>query len=56
VERQIAHLDEVRRWAETVRGHGEKIVDRTTRMAEELRRDVERLDAQVASMKTPEPG
>jgi hypothetical protein len=55
IERQIGHLDEVRRWAETVRGHGEKIVDRTSRMAEELRRDVERLDVQVASMKSPEP-
>jgi hypothetical protein len=55
IERQIGHLDEVRRWAETVRGHGEKIVDRTSRMAEELRRDVELLDAQVASMKTAAP-
>lgn len=55
IERQIGHLDEVRRWAETVRGHGEKIVDRTSRMADELRRDVERLDVQVASMKSPDP-
>jgi hypothetical protein len=55
IERQIGHLDEVRRWAETVRGHGEKIVDRTSRMAEDLRRDVELLDAQVASMKTVAP-
>jgi hypothetical protein len=56
IERQIGHLDEVRRWAETVRGHGEKIVDRTSRMAEDLRRDVELLDAQVASMRTATPG
>jgi hypothetical protein len=55
VERQIGHLDEVRRWAETVRGHGEKIVDRTSRMAEELQRDVDLLDAQVASMRTAAP-
>jgi len=55
IERQIGHLDEVRRWAETVRGHGEKIVDRTSRMAEDLRRDVELIDAQVASMKTAVP-
>jgi hypothetical protein len=54
IERQIGHLDEVRKWAETVRGHGEKIVDRSSRMAEELRRDVERLDAQLASMKSDE--
>ena len=55
VERQIGHLDEVRRWAETVRGHGDKIVDRTSRMAEELQRDVDLLAAQVASMRTAAP-
>ena len=52
VERQVSFLDEVRRWAETVKGHGEKIADRSARMADELRREVERLDAQVASMRT----
>jgi len=55
IERQIGHLDEVRRWAETVKGHGEKIVDRTSRMAEELQRDVDLLDEQVASMRTAAP-
>ena len=45
IERQVGYLEEVRKWAETVKGHGEKIVDRSARMAEELRRDVERLDA-----------
>jgi hypothetical protein len=54
VERQVGFLDEVRRWAETVKGHGEKIAERSTRMADELRREVERLDAQVASMRTVE--
>jgi hypothetical protein len=52
VERQVGFLDEVRRWAETVKGHGEKIAERSSRMADELRREVERLDAQVASMRT----
>ena len=52
VERQIGYLDEVRRWAETVKGHGEKIADRSSRMLEELQRDVELLDAQVAGMRT----
>jgi hypothetical protein len=52
VEKQIAHLEDVRRLAETVKGHGEKIVERATRMADELRRDVERLDAQLATMRT----
>ena len=51
VERQVGYLDDVRKWAETVKGHGEKIIERTTRMAEELRRDVERLDDQVAAMR-----
>jgi hypothetical protein len=52
VERQIAYLDDVRKWAETVKGHGEKIAERSFKMAEELRRDVERLDTHVASMRT----
>jgi hypothetical protein len=51
VERQIGYLGEVRRWAETVKGHGEKIAERSATMLTELRRDVQRLDAQVAAMK-----
>jgi len=51
IERQMGYLDEVRKWAETVKGHGEKIAERSSRMAEELRRDVERLDAHVASIR-----
>jgi hypothetical protein len=54
VERQIGHLDDVRRWAETVKGHGEKIVERSAKMAEDLRRDVERLDEQIALLRTGE--
>ena len=56
IERQIGYLAEVRRWAETVRGHGDKIADRSARMAEELRGDVEALDAQLASMRKAVPG
>jgi hypothetical protein len=52
VERQIGYLSEVRRWAETVKGHGDKIADRSARMVDELRNDVARLDAQVARMRT----
>jgi hypothetical protein len=51
IERQVGFLDEVRRWAETVKGHGEKIADRSTRMIDELKREVERLDSQLASMR-----
>jgi hypothetical protein len=57
VERQIGYLTDVRKWADTVKGHGEKIAERSARMADELRRDVERLDAQVAGMRTAvQPG
>jgi hypothetical protein len=54
IEKQVGYLEEVRKWAETVKGHGEKIVDRSARMVDELRRDVERLDAQIAQMRTAE--
>jgi hypothetical protein len=52
IEKQVGYLEEVRKWAETVKGHGEKIADRSSRMVDELRRDVERLDVQIASMRT----
>ncbi len=54
IEKQIAYLDDVRKWAETVKGHGDKIAERTSRMGEELQRDVDRLDAQIAAMRTAE--
>jgi hypothetical protein len=53
IERQIAYLDDVRKWAETVKSNGEKIAERSARMADELRREVERLEYQVASMRGP---
>ncbi len=52
IERQVVYLDDVRKWAETAKSSGEKIAERSARMAEELRRQVERLDAQLASMRT----
>ena len=55
IEKQIGYLEDVRKWAETVKGHGDKILDRSGRMAEELRRDVERLDAHVAAMRKTQP-
>jgi hypothetical protein len=54
IEKQVGYLEEVRKWAETVKGHGDKIADRSSRMVEELRRDVERLDVQIAQMRTAE--
>jgi len=55
IEKQIGYLEDVRRWAETVKGHGDKIADRSARMADELRRDVEGLDAHLAAMRKIEP-
>ncbi len=55
IEKQIGFLDDVRKWAETVKGHGEKIADRSARMAAELQRDVDRLDAQIGALRTAEP-
>ncbi len=55
IEKQIGYLDDVRRWAETVKGHGDKIADRSARMADDLKRDVDRLDAQIAAMRATAP-
>jgi hypothetical protein len=51
VERQAAFLDDIRKWSETVKSSGEKIAERSARMSDELRREVERLDAQLAAMR-----
>jgi hypothetical protein len=51
IEKQIGYLEDVRKWAETVKGHGEKIAERSSRMADDLRRDVELLDGQIAAMR-----
>ena len=52
IEKQAGYLDDMRKWAETVRSGGEKIADRSARMAEDLRREIERLDAQLASLRS----
>ena len=51
VERQTSLLEDVRRMAETVKSHGDKIADRSSRMIDELRRSVELLDAQLATLR-----
>jgi gas vesicle protein len=51
VEKQIQYLDDFRRWGETVKGHGEKIVDRADRVKKELANEVERLDDQIRALK-----
>jgi hypothetical protein len=52
VEKQITFLDDVRKWAETARSSGDKIADRAARMMGELKREVDRLDAQVVALRT----
>ena len=53
IERQVGQLAEIRRWAETVKGHGEKIADRSARAAEQLCDDVRTLDGLVAAIRSP---
>ncbi|HEV8323622.1 MAG TPA: hypothetical protein VG389_18535 [Myxococcota bacterium] len=54
VEKQIQHLDELRRWGQTVQSNGEKIVERTDRMRADLAAEVERLDRVVAALRASE--
>lgn len=51
VEKQLNWLDELKRMAETVKGHGEKILDRAVRMRADLAKEVERLDRQIGALK-----
>lgn len=52
VEKQIAYLEDVRTWSTTIKNNAEKILDRAGRMAADLRKEVERLDAQLAALRT----
>ena len=44
-------LEEIKRLAGTVEGHGKKIVEKAARMSDELADEVRTLDAQVAALK-----
>lgn len=52
IEKQVQYLDEFKRWGETVKGHGEKIVDRADRVKKELVTEVEKLDKHLHSLKS----
>lgn len=54
VEKQIQHLDQIKTWSETIRGHGEKIYERTIKMKTDLVQEVERLDETVAALHSPQ--
>jgi hypothetical protein len=47
----VQHLEQIKTWSETIRGHGEKIADRVGRMKDELASEVERVDREVAALK-----
>ena len=51
IEKQLQHLDEFKKWGETVKCNGEKIADRAERMKKELLLEVEALDQEVSALK-----
>ena len=55
VEKQLAQLDEIRKWAETAKSSGNKIADQATRMRDDLKKDVEALDRQVNGLRMALP-
>jgi hypothetical protein len=52
IEKQIENLAQIKTWAETVRGNGDKIADRAGKMQEALQKQVEELDQQLGALKT----
>jgi hypothetical protein len=51
IEKQLQYLDEFKRYADTIKGHGEKIADRADRMKRDLLSEVDRLDKHLHSLK-----
>jgi len=52
IEKQMQYMDDFKRWGETIKGHGEKIADRSDRVKRELLNEVERLDEQLRALKS----
>ncbi|MCL4851247.1 MAG: hypothetical protein KJZ78_07660 [Bryobacteraceae bacterium] len=52
IEKQLAHLDDIRKWAQTVRNNGDNIASRAERMREDLAKEIDVLDCQVNGLKT----
>jgi hypothetical protein len=52
VERQLKYLADFQTWGEIVRSHGEKIAERSKKMRADLIKEIERLDAQLASLRS----
>ena len=51
IEKQIQYLDDFKKWGETIKNSGDKIVDRADRVKRELLNEVDRLDEQVRALK-----
>jgi hypothetical protein len=51
IGKQVELLDDIRKMAETVRSNGGKIADRAAKMHEELQKQLERIDEQLAALK-----
>jgi len=52
IEKQLAHLDDIRKWAQTVRNNGDNIASRAERMRDELAKEIDVLDRHVNSLKS----
>jgi hypothetical protein len=52
IEKQLAHLDDIRKWAQTVRNNGDNIASRAERMRDELAKEIDVLDRHVNGLKT----
>jgi hypothetical protein len=50
IEKQLQYLADIRSWAETVKGHGEKIADRARRMEADLQKEIAAVDAGIAEL------
>jgi len=50
IEKQVGFLDEIQRWAETVKSNGGKIVERVTRMRTEIEKELATLDRHLAAL------
>ena len=54
VARQVEHLEDLKKWAETARSSGDKIAKRVDSMREDLHTAVAEMDAQLATLRAGE--
>ena len=52
VKRRLKYLEDFQTWGETVRSHGEKIPERSKKMRADLVKEIELLNAQLASLRS----